>query len=175
MKTKRPIVLTFTLLSLVWAAIPAFANTHAAAPMPQPQSISPAVCSTNILTAGLGGANNVPPNSSAGNGIVRLSVNPTTGEINGQWTISDLTNITAAHIHQAAAGANGPIVLPFSGTPSNGGTFTTSNTDMTVANNILANPNGFYTNVHTATFPGGEIRGQLICEVARLFLPLAAR
>ena len=34
-------------------------------------------------------------------------------------------------------------------------------TDPKIAADILANPAGFYVNLHTADFPGGAVRGQL--------------
>lgn len=80
------------------------------------------------------------------------------------------TNITAAHIHPGAAGvaggvlvstglANGEVVL---GNGSGG--FTKSNVNFTVAaaTDILANPAGFYFNVHTTNSPQGVARGQLV-------------
>ena len=69
----------------------------------------------------------------------------------------------AAHIHQAPIGANGPIKVTLNA-PATGGAdaskgCTTLST--TLANAIKANPRGFYVNVHTATFSGGAVRGQL--------------
>lgn len=78
----------------------------------------------------------------------------------------------AAHIHEGAAGENGPVVVnlarPFDGDaadcltegeilPSGAGAFPTGEK---VAD-ILANPAGYYVNVHNPQYPGGAIRGQL--------------
>jgi hypothetical protein len=49
----------------------------------------------------------------------------------------------------------GPIVVSFAGQLTGSGL---SDPDLA---NVLANPTGFYVNVHNAQFPGGAIRGQL--------------
>ena len=82
------------------------------------------------------------------------------------------TTISNAHIHAAASGINGAVVVP-SGITSGANvvaangtvTFTAANLTITpvdVANQILANPAGFYFNVHTTLNPGGVARGQLV-------------
>ncbi len=78
----------------------------------------------------------------------------------------------AAHIHEGAAGENGPVVVnlarPFDGDaadcltegeilPNGAGAFPTGEK---VAD-ILANPSGYYVNVHNPEYTGGAIRGQL--------------
>lgn len=81
------------------------------------------------------------------------------------------TPINIAHIHAAAAGVNGSIVVNSGLTAgqtvlTNGsGSFTASNlviTPVDIANQILANPAGFYFNVHSTLNPGGVARGQLV-------------
>jgi hypothetical protein len=81
------------------------------------------------------------------------------------------TVITAAHIHEAAAGVTGSVRVN-TGLASgdvalvNGiGTFnkTAVNvTDLTIIDRILANPSAFYFNVHSTANPGGVIRAQLV-------------
>jgi hypothetical protein len=75
---------------------------------------------------------------------------------------------TAAHIHQAAAGANGPIrvglAVPGSGAAGASARCTTLTT--TLANAIKANPGRYYVNVHNGAFPNGAIRGQLFRATA---------
>ena len=82
------------------------------------------------------------------------------------------TSISNAHIHNGASGVNAGVVVP-SGIAAgatvvgaNGtATFTASNLTINpvdVANQILANPAGFYFNVHTSLNPGGVARGQLV-------------
>jgi Cu/Zn superoxide dismutase len=78
--------------------------------------------------------------------------------------------LTGAHIHgPATTGVNANVIVPFStagagpsGTLS--GTFTSTNTP-TISNDsldVLMRTGNAYVNLHTATNPGGEIRGQLL-------------
>jgi hypothetical protein len=79
------------------------------------------------------------------------------------------TTLTAAHIHPGAAGVNGSPLVNLALTQgqvvfANGsGSLSVSNVSMTpeVAQQIIANPAGYYFNIHTALNPGGVARGQL--------------
>src|SRR5207245_2428523 len=64
---------------------------------------------------------------------------------------------TAAHIHRAPPGVAGPIIVPLPLGSFTGFAAILSTAD--VANLLAGN---LYVNVHSAAFPGGEIRGQLI-------------
>ncbi len=78
-------------------------------------------------------------------------------------TISNLEAPTAAHVHVANAGRNGPIVIPLtipaSGDPGASSECVTADTALLA--DILQRPSQYYVNVHTPTFPGGAIRDQL--------------
>jgi len=85
-------------------------------------------------------------------------------------TVEKIEPATMAHIHKGAAGTNGPVVVNLAA-PADGnaadcltqgeeGKFVGGQT----VQEILANPEGFYVNVHNAKFPGGAIRGQLAPE-----------
>jgi hypothetical protein len=74
---------------------------------------------------------------------------------------------TLGHIHQGKAGVNGAVVVDLfsakDGLPAtiNGVAGTAKGLDRKLTNDIARNPRGFYTNLHTAEFPGGAVRGQL--------------
>jgi hypothetical protein len=109
------------------------------------------------FTANLAGGNEVPPNGSVNTGATFVRVDATTGVITWNTNSSiPQTSVTGHHIHSGIAGANGPIVANF------GGLYTgTVTVPVATAAGIVANPAGFYVNLHTAAFPGGELRGQL--------------
>lgn len=72
-------------------------------------------------------------------------------------TVSGLTNVTAAHIHRVSTGAIVvPLTAPTTGTA--GGCVTV---DKALLKEILGNPGAFYVNVHTMSFPNGQVQGTL--------------
>ncbi|MBF0477817.1 MAG: CHRD domain-containing protein [Deltaproteobacteria bacterium] len=107
----------------------------------------------------LRGADSVPPTNSSGSALGVLNVDFKTRAISGRLTITGLTNVTGAGIHEGAVGANGPSIIPLLG---DGQTMTVPTGAMLTDsqfNNFMTG--GLYLNVYTGEFPGGEIRGQL--------------
>ena len=69
---------------------------------------------------------------------------------------------TDAHVHRAPQGVAAPPVIPL-GAPAQR-SFDVSGcvtADAAVLADLAAQPRDYYMNVHTSTYPGGEIRGQL--------------
>jgi CHRD domain-containing protein len=105
----------------------------------------------------LSGANEVPPNSSAATGSGSFTIGADKS-VSGSVTAKGMTP-TAAHIHMAAPGVNGPVIVPLTQADN---TFSTPAgaklTDEQYAAYLAGN---LYVNVHSKAFPGGEIRAQL--------------
>src|SRR6185369_11676192 len=117
---------------------------------------------TGRLVALLTASNERPPTTGTGTASVTFTFDADAGTVAGTWNATGLTSsLTMAHIHRGAAGTNGGIVIPFSDVPSTGGSFSTSNrgVDPALIREILADPAGFYANIHTANNSGGEVRG----------------
>ncbi len=74
----------------------------------------------------------------------------------------------AAHIHQAAVNANGPIRVPLNvpASGASGASAQCKTLTATLASQIKANPGAYYVNVHNSAFPDGAIRGQLFKATA---------
>ena len=73
---------------------------------------------------------------------------------------------TAAHLHQAAAGSNGPVVLTLETPVLTGKKYQQSKTcvdgvSVSLVTALVSNPSHYSVDVHTAQNPGGAIRGQL--------------
>jgi hypothetical protein len=79
--------------------------------------------------------------------------------IQGKVTTTGIAG-TAAHIHEAARGKNGPVVIPLTKSGDNEWTVP-AGTRLTDAQFRSYRSGTLYVNVHSATSPGGEIRGQL--------------
>lgn len=113
------------------------------------------------LSATLSGANEVPPADPDGSGEAFITLNQGEREVCFQLIVSDIAPATAAHIHEAPAGVNGPIVVPLTPPTSGSSSGCVSGVDRDLIKDIRQNPSGFYVNVHNAEFPGGAVRGQL--------------
>ncbi|MCY7397182.1 MAG: CHRD domain-containing protein [Nocardioides sp.] len=111
------------------------------------------------LTAALSGANEVGSGDPDGSGTARVTVNPGKNRVCWDITVANIGGATRGHIHEAGAGANGPIVATFfeNSAKLQGCTTPTG----TTAREILKDPAGYYVNIHNTAFPAGAIRGQL--------------
>lgn len=126
-----------------------------------PLALAPVAASaeTVILTANLSGANETGGGAPGGNGALRAEVNSETGDFCYTLYAEKTSAPTMAHVHTGAEGTNGAPVITID--------VTGKGSDMCIAiepeklKPILANPAGYYVNIHTADFPAGAIRGQL--------------
>jgi hypothetical protein len=142
-----------------------------------PSTVSPTFTTTLLP------ANEVPPvvgAETSGSGTVTITFN-TTKDANGNISSATAdfavtltgypasTSVIAAHIHSAAAGSAGGIVVPTGLNPgdvvlTNGsGSFSKTGAAVSgsLAQSIMNNPSSYYFNVHSVENKGGFSRGQL--------------
>lgn len=114
----------------------------------------------NIVTykTTLSGANEVPSNTSTATGNATLTYNKSTKAFSIVTNFQGLTP-TMGHIHKAVKDFNGPVLFPFSDVGISPIKFDGVLTD---AQFLALDKDSMYVNLHTATNPGGELRGQLI-------------
>ena len=111
--------------------------------------------------ANLTGANEVPPADPDGTGTAQVHIASALNTICTELEIRDIGAVTAAHIHRGAAGVNGPPVVTLS-IPGDDDSDDCDVVADALLDEIVDNPAGFYVNVHTADYPNGAIRGQLM-------------
>ncbi len=139
-----------------------------------------------FANASLDGDQEVPPAMTMASGQASLRVDQTTGRFDLVLVVDGIStsqlmgagpNSTPIHLHNAPAGANGPIVVDLAML----GTIVPNDMDtgftLTVVDQLFGDEQGainsdieanieallageLYFNVHTMTFPAGEIRGQ---------------
>jgi hypothetical protein len=76
-------------------------------------------------------------------------------------TSPDLGKVVATHLHQGAAGVNGPMAVELN--PGFTGQLLEGSipVEPDLAARVLTNPSRYYVKLHSLKFPGGAIRGQL--------------
>jgi hypothetical protein len=114
--------------------------------------------SITTFTATINGSNEVPANNSTATGTATGSFNNTTKVLSITVT-HNLATINMGHIHLGAAGTNGAVVFPFTNLTS---PINYTSAALTTAQEADLKANLFYVNLHSAAFPAGEIRGQLL-------------
>jgi len=168
------------------AVAPTASPTVAATPSPTP---TPTPVNKFVFLADLKTSNEVPPIANAeatcsGKGTFTLNTTKdATGTITGATALFETditgcpagTEINIGHIHKAAAGVNGSVVVNSglakgdlilsagAGKINKTATLVDAGgvTAAALAADIIANPANYYMNWHSTLAPGGVIRGQL--------------
>jgi hypothetical protein len=167
-------------------AMPVLAALAVTACGSNPGGPSDTQSNTVVFTAALSPANETPPvtnGDATGRGTGTFTLNLTR---DSAGTITDATgtfvytltgfpagtSVILTHIHEAGPGVPGSVVINTGLSPAtaitladgtlNGQTFANRPVGATLANQIIANPNGYYFNVHTGLNPGGAVRAQLV-------------
>ena len=106
----------------------------------------------------LDGSREVPPVATSAYGTATVDVTP---ERYVTVTLSVLDmKPTAAHIHEGAPGANGPVIVPLNKISDNA-FVAADGARLTEAQYAAYKAGNTYLNVHSAKNPGGEIRAQI--------------
>ena len=139
--TKSPKTLLSRVASLAFLLL-ASANLYAQQPMP----------------IYLNGDSEVPPVTTLATGTVQITVR-SDHTVSGSIKISGMAP-TVAHIHEAAAGKNGPPIITLTKTASD--SFAVPpDAKLTDAQYTSYQAGNLYVNVHSELHPNGEIRVQL--------------
>jgi hypothetical protein len=118
--------------------------------------------------ANMSGAVEVPAGDPDATGFAIVRLNPAEGLVCFHIHVENVDFPTAAaHIHTGAAGVAGPVLITLVA-PSQNGSSSTGDAkgcvsfDPAVIRAIMANPAGYYVNVHNKQYPAGILRGQLV-------------
>ena len=114
------------------------------------------------FSVSLDGLQEVPPNASPATGSGTLVIDNAQTQVTYSINYSGLTGTRSAqHIHgPGAPGVPAPVVLPLSATGTTSGLVSgVAAITATVIGYMVAGT--AYVNIHSSTFPGGEIRGQI--------------
>lgn len=129
-----------------------------------------------MYTADLSGDQVNPPNDSTAGGQATFTPSSDGSSMDFELSVEELADVAAAHIHMGAAGEDGGVIVPLFNGPAKTGPFTGILAEGTLTEADLAGDlqgmtigdlidvieaGDAYVNVHTAAFPGGEIRGQV--------------
>jgi len=117
-----------------------------------------ASASAQTMQVTLAGSQEVPPVSTAASASGTISVAADLA-ISGSVSTTGVEG-TMAHIHRAAAGQNGPVIVPMVKTAENVWSIP-AGAKLTEAQYQDLKDGNLYINVHSAAHKGGEIRGQL--------------
>jgi hypothetical protein len=160
MRNIRVMALVGTVATLAFVAIVASCGGGGGDSGPPPAS--PAAAANVIRSALLNGAQETPPVVTAAVGRGAVVVNTTTLEITGGITFSGLSGAaTDAHIHEAATGVPGGVIIPLTIAPDGATAIVPTGSTLTAAQFTSLQAGNLYFNVHTGANPNGEIRGQL--------------
>ncbi len=122
-----------------------------------------------VLQADLAGSNEVPARATAATGVTGFTIEGSTVYFSLQ--VNNINAVLFAHIHSGSATVNGPVRVFLYRGPTTGavdgilssGSFAAADVTGISFDQLLNEMRAgtAYVNVHSPTYPGGEVRGQI--------------
>jgi len=116
---------------------------------------------TQVVT--LEGGQEVPPVGTTATGTATVTIKPDRSVY--VYVLVQGMQATASHIHEGAIATNGPVIVPFTKSAKSKGEFaifeSAPDAMLTESQYASYKAGKLYINVHSAQYPGGEVRGQL--------------
>jgi hypothetical protein len=131
---------------------------------------------SHAYKAELSGSAVIPEVTTTAKGAAEFEDTMDGKELKYKLTVEGIESVTAAHIHIAKKGKNGPPVAGLFAGPKKEGTFSGTLGEGTITDKDLVGPMAgktlkdlikalrsgeLYVNVHTDKYPDGELRGQI--------------
>lgn len=115
------------------------------------------------------GSSEAPPVTTTGTGTLDGNYNTKTKVItlDLKWSLGNKDDTTTmGHIHKGAEGVSGPVVIPFTDLPkgSTDQEFKFVSEPLTAEQESDLKAGSYYVNIHSTTFPAGELRAQLLLK-----------
>jgi CHRD domain len=133
-----------------------------------PQSILTAAAGGRAFTIAMTGEAESPAGDPVATGTSTIRMRAGQGQVCYRIAVRNLTAV-AAHIHRGASSVAGPVVVPLNTPNASGAASGCTAVARPLVAAMLKTPASYYVNVHTAEFPGGAVRGQLVGTSAASF------
>lgn len=138
-------------------------------PEPDPQPVM------QTYEVQLEGAQEVPMVDTQQSAMASVTINETDMMVMAEMDLSDVTGVSGAHIHAGEVGTNGPVAFGFSD-DNEDGIWEIESEDITEAQHDALLAGNWYVNVHTESYPDGELRGQILTDTQMVHLfPLSGK
>ena len=126
--------------------------------------LAPSFTASETFNVTLAGDQEVPMVDSMSSATAVVEVDQSLPAFKVTLDASMVMGATAAHVHDGDIGTNGGVA--FGLTDMGDGTFVLNQTDLTTGllNDLLSGE--WYLNVHTASNPSGEVRGQIVADTS---------
>ncbi len=127
---------------------------------------APASAMTFVYNVTLSGLQSVPANASTAFGSATVTLDDVASTVAVNLSFTDLIggNAVAAHIHCCVAtNGNAPVIIPFTNFPvATSGSYSQTFSGISAINIAGIKAGLAYINIHDATYPAGEIRGDIL-------------
>ncbi len=123
----------------------------------------------------LAGSAAVPRVGSIASGRAAVTLDQVTGALVVQAQVEGLADATQAHVHEAYAGASGPVLVPLTQDVMDPGHWFVEDATLNAAGLVAFAAGKLYVNIHSPANPAGEIRGQILPQGDRGVIRRAVR